>query len=223
MNNSKQDDTGYCVYVREDKVTVLKMSRKAFTIPGFPLTWIKKLLEGDIDKLELATSVFIEAVTRQFSDPSIDIFVDENGIDKGLSLIAATNSGVLLIGNVVVLASDKKGNSILLNEKQVDTALSELGFYKQYKGVEIVDTDLNEHKYLTNDEHPEVLKNLLGLLIGYCIDRDVQLLSKAQTANDSTGDTALVMCLHGEPKFINSCHQVLTDFISKYQGSVEKL
>lgn len=222
MKATKPEDIGYCVYVQEEKVSVLKMRKEAFKMPSFPLIWIKNLIGGSIDALDLKKSVFIEGVLKQFSDSTIDIFVDENGIDKGLPPVAITNNGIFLIGNVVVLASDKEGETILLGEKQVQIALNELGFYNQGKGVEVVDVDLNESKYLTTQQHPQVLKNLLGLLIEYCVDQDIQLLSRAEDANDSTSDRALVMCLHGEPEFIDSCHQVLTDFISKHQGSVEE-
>ncbi len=223
MKTTKQDEIGYCLYLQEETIRVLKMRNDAFKTPGFTLDWIKKLIGGNIDDLKPETSVFIEGVLKQFSDPIIDIFVDENGIDKGLPPVAVTNNGTFLIGNAVILASDKEGETILLDGKQVQTALNELGFYHQHKGIEVVEVDLDETKYLTSEQHPQILKDLLGLLINYCVDQEVQVLTRALNAMDGTGDRALVMCLHGEPDFIESCHKVLSDFISKHSESSKEV
>lgn len=215
---TKQDDIGYCVYVQVDKVSVLRMSVSQFSNPAFQSIWIKKLLGGKLDNLEIKESVSLEGVYRQFSNLTIDIFVDADSIDKGLPVICMTSKEIPLYGNVVILASDKEGETLLLNENQAKVAVAELGFYKQKENIEVIDAITDGNKYLTTEQHPQVLKNLLALLVDYCVDSDVQLITKAIDSRDEQGDTAMVVCLHGDSVFIDECHQLLSDFInSKFE------
>ena len=216
MKTKAPDEVGYCVYVKVDKVLTLKMKRSEFVNAPFKLMWIKKLL-GELEK-----SVYLEGVYNQFSDPVIDIFVDTDGIGKGLGRVALTPKGLELFGNVVVLASDGKGETILLNKQQVEVVVKELGFYQTYEKIEVEDIDTNDFKHSTMIEDvPKVIKKLAGLLVDHCVSEGVQVLTKAKDLNDDSGDMALVMCLHGEPKLINSCQKMLRDFITKNLGGVE--
>lgn len=151
---TKPDNIGYCVYVEFDKVSVLRMSVSQFSKPVFQSIWIKKLIGGKIDKLEIEESVSLEGVYKQFSDPAIDIFVDADGIREGLPATCLTSKEILLYGNVVILASDKEGQTILLSGTQAKIAVAELGFYKQQSGVEVIDVNTDENKYLTTEQHP---------------------------------------------------------------------
>jgi len=209
--NSLKDDVGYCVYVAVDAVKVIKMKASDFAKHDFALTWIKTLLEEDPDKLESDRSVYLEGVYRQFTDPAIDIFVNTDGIGKGYLALATTNKGITLYGNFVVLGNDK-GETVLLTKTQTQIALQELGFYKDYGDVKIVDTT-GESEYLQPEDHPQVLKDLLGGLIDYCVDKEIQLLTRAGNLHDPDNG-ALVVCLHGESDFIHDCHLLLKDFIT---------
>ena len=172
MTTTKQDNIGYCVYVQVDKIFTLKMTKSEFVNASSKLKWIKRLLG---EKSDVKQSVYLEGVYKQFSDPTIDIFVDSDGIGKGLERIALTPLGLELFSNVVVLASDDEGETILLTKQQVPVVLKELGFYQQYK----------------------------------------------EKAKDDNGDMALVMCLHGDPKLIDSCQKMLRDFINNNLGSAD--
>lgn len=213
MTTTKQADIGYCVYVQEHAISILKMNSLDFGKNAFSLVWIKKLIGGKMGEMNLDHSICLEGVYKQFSDRFIDIFVDANGINKGLRPMAITHKGNRLFGNVVILASDDEGKTILLTENQAELAIRELGVYNNYDRVRFLDLSAENKEYTTSEEHPQVLKNLLSLLIGYCVDEQVQLLTKALEVGNDPDDIALVMCLHGDRKFIDSCHQALTALI----------
>lgn len=223
MKTTKRDKFGYCIYVQSDGINVVKMETSSFSVPGFSSTWLEKLLGGNLDSLELGKSVEIQKISQQFSDPTINIFAESDGTNKELPLMVKTQTGGSVLGDVVILGSDSKGETILLTESQGQLAINELGFYNDYKGINFVDAETNENKYLTTEQHPQALKNLLTLLIDYCISEDVQLLTRAQDPNDNKSDMALVMCLHGDPEFIRGCHKLLSDFIKSHQKDTEEV
>lgn len=219
MATTKKDDIGYCVYVRVDKILTLKIKRSEFENAPSKLKWIKKLLGEDLGNLEVKQSVYLEGVYKQFSDPVIDIFVDTDGIGKGLERVAVTPKGLELFGNVVVLASDE-AETILLNKQQVEVVLKELGFYQEYKKIEVEDINMDNFKHSTIiEEIPQGIQHLVGLLIECCVDEGLQVLAKSKDSKDDNGDMALVMCLHGDPKLIDSCQKMLRNFITSNLGS----
>lgn len=223
MNNSKPDDIGYCVLVEADKISCVKMQVANFESPGFKPAWIAKLIGGSIELFTLETKILFEGVYKQFSDPTIDIFVDDSGILKELPETALTQKGISLYGNLVILRSDEQGETHLLTKNQVGIALDELGFYKQLK-INLVDLAnvQVDTPIETENEHPQELKALLEVLLCYCIDNKAQLLSRAKATNQDTEEEALIMCLHGETKFINDCHKLLREFITSNQGSISE-
>lgn len=205
MKTTRSDEIGYCVQVGHDAIKVFKMNRSDFENHGCTVTWVKTLL-GEGDK-----SIYIEGIYTQFVvDPTIDIFIDADGIGKGYPALATTNNGIVLRGNFVALGSNK-GETILLTEVQVKIVVSELGFYQDYGGIEIIDTT-GASEHLAPEDHPQVLKDLLGGLIGYCLNKETQLLTLASNPYNPS-EEALVMCLHGEPEYIAECHQLLRKFV----------
>lgn len=222
MTSKKLDELGYCVYVRKDELNVLKMRTVDFLISGFSSVWIKKLIGGNIDDLTIDDSIHVERFSYQFSDSAINIFAEAYSSSRDLPLMVKTQTGGSILGNVVILGSDSKGETTLLTEEQGQLAINELGFYNNYKGINFIDAETNENKYLTTEQHPKSLKNLLTLLIDYCINEEIQLLTRAQDPDDNKSDMALVMCLHGDPRFIRKTHKVLSDFLKSQDREVNK-
>lgn len=222
MTTTKQDDIGYCFYVQTHQLITLKITRSEFVDEIFKLMWIKKLIGGKMEKLEVENSVFLEGVFKQFSDPAIDIFVDEDGIGKGLPRLAITPKGVELFGNVVVLGSDGEGETILLNKQQVEIVARELGFYQKYEKIEVGDITVDNPQYSKVKEVPQPMQDLAGLVIEYCVTGGLQMLIKAEgSKGEGDKDTALVACLHGDPELIDDCYKVLKKFVTKHLGNSE--
>lgn len=212
MKTVKPDNLGYCVYVQADKILVLAIKAKDFSSSALITGWIKKLLAGNLDELEIRQGICLQGVYKQFSDPSIDIFIDEDGIGKGFSRTAVTSKGLELYGNLVILGSNGS-ETLLLRESQVNKVIKELGYLNQV-GIEWVEARTDSVKYSTTSDHPEAIKKLIGALISYCEKCDGQLLCKAVDTENPSSNAAMVLCLRGDPEVINECHKLLENFIN---------
>lgn len=204
MTTTKPDEVGYYVHVGTDEIKVFKMKFCDFHELDV-LAFIKTMLGAEGDN-----SAYLEGVYKQFADPTIDIFVDADGIGKGYPALATTNKGLILYGNFVALGNNE-GDTVLLTQTQAQMVITELGFYKDYGGVGLVDTT-GASEYLAPEDHPEKLRKLLGMLVDYCVHKEVQLLTLASNPYDPS-EGALIMCVHGEPEFIAECHKVVRKFV----------
>lgn len=212
MNTTKPDkDTGFCIYATKDKVFVLLIETKEF-LGGAKTAWIKKLLGENLGSTEVERPIYLQGVYRQFSDPNIDIFIDDDGIGKGFTRTAVTPLGVNLYGNIVILGSNGE-ETTLLGESQVAAVMSEMAFIGQ-DGIERVVMKEDDNQHEVANDHPQAIKDLLNFLINYCKENDAQMLSRATDTKEPDGDIAIVMCLHGKPDFIDGCYKVLTDYLN---------
>lgn len=73
-------------------------------------------------------------------------------------------------------------------------------------------------KATKQDRHLEKLREILEPLMDYCISEGLQLVVKTQDPDDDNSDITLVVCLHGDPKIINDCHNLVQAFIKNNLG-----
>jgi len=205
--NAKQDnnDVGYCLQITPVGINVAKIFRHDPRINSQQAFhyFIKCLVDND--KRHSLSKFTLGNAHIQFFDPSIDIFFDENSILKDLPLVATTSRKLPLHGNVCVVGSDKKGNSILLTESQITKVLQELDFPEHPYVNQIDLTDLNS---LVNDTQDEAstLRKLLEALVTHCVENEVQLVTRAKAISKDTDDAVLIVCLYGNDKAIKQLH-----------------
>lgn len=204
MTNCKQDDVGYCINITPQTIDVLMLSRNDIVFNNLEgkIELIKNLVNfDDINSSDL----FLDAATGQFSDESIDVFVDDESLIKGYPLTAITRQGVALHGNLVVLGNDKMGNTTLLTREQVELAIDQLQFPKK-----LLRQEVNLFKFAPplakEEDRPEELHELIQLLIRFCVVHDKQIMLKAVPPDDSSELGAIVICLQNERGIIDSLY-----------------
>lgn len=71
-------------------------------------------------------SAYIEYVRHQFSDPSIDLICDDEGLLKELPVTCITRRSIALRGQVIAAASTADGDTVGLTEAQFQLVAANL-------------------------------------------------------------------------------------------------
>lgn len=214
MTNIEPDKFGYCVKVGSEGINVLKMSQDSLLISS-DNSWdyfLRCLV--DSSRGDILSDLTLDVTCGEFLDETINIFSDDESILKGLPLTAKTQNGIRLHGNLAIVGSDYEGSSILLNKYQVSLILRELSFAKNLN-INEVDINSPHLESLRRKNGTLDLKAILSDLMDYCIDNEIQILSKANVASKDTDNSVLVVCLHGKEDAINNLRQDIQLLISK--------
>lgn len=212
MKNYEQDNVGYCLQVTPQGINLIKL-----LADGLPMSlgeskgiFIKCLV--DFDRTDKLSDFTLDVATRQFSDRTIDIFLDDEGILKNLPLVARTESGISLHGNLAIFSSDSNGNTILLTEEQVTTVLQELGF-PFHPGISQIDMTDSSNPRVEQEQNSLELKLILESLIKHCVNNGEQLLSRAKAISTVGDDDVLIVCLHGRSEAIKKLYDKIHSLV----------
>lgn len=210
MTNAKQDKK-YCINITPTTVDVLRFN---------PNDLVFKHIEGKTELIkslvnfeDLSSSdLLLDAATEQFSDKSIDVFIDDCSLTKGYPLVARTRQGMPLHGNLVVLAHDGNSNTILLTKEQAELAIEELQFTQKMLRQE---ADLSSYAspYNNNSNYPEQIQQLINFLISFCVDEDKQIMLKALSPERGEDVAALVICLQNDKEIIDRLYADITKLL----------
>ncbi|MGL4617762.1 MAG: hypothetical protein ACRCZS_01705 [Chroococcidiopsis sp.] len=210
MTNVEQDK-GYCINITPTTVDVL-----TFNPNDLVFNHIKgkvELIKSLVNFENLSSSdLLLDAATNQFSDKSIDVFVDESSLTKGYPLVAKTRQGMPLHGNLVVLAHDGDSNTTLLTKEQADLAIKELRFTQKMLRQ---DVDLSKYAspYNNNSNYPEQIQQLISILISFCVNEDKQIMLKALSPERGEDIAALVICLQNDKEVIDRLYADITKLL----------
>jgi len=214
MTNIEPDNFGYCLQVTLAGINVIKMSQDSLIISSENGWYYFLKCLVDSSKGDILSDFTLDVSCGEFLDETINIFSDDESILKGLPLTAKTQDGLRLHGNLAIVGSDNEGNSILLNKYQVSLILQQLSFAKNLD-INEVDIDNSHLESLRRKNGTLDLKAILSDLMDYCIDNEIQILSKANVVSKDVDNSVLVVCLHGREDAINNLRQDIQVLISE--------